>query len=128
MTSNEKTIANLNEPGTASSSDRHWIDTLKFDDRGLIPAIAQDDRDGTVLMMAWTNRNALERTIETGEMHYWSRSRQELWHKGATSGHIQKVKSLYYDCDADVILVKIEQIGDVACHTGARSCFFNRVL
>ncbi|MBO9999741.1 MAG: phosphoribosyl-AMP cyclohydrolase [Cyanobacteria bacterium SID2] len=109
------------------NQDNLWIDTLKFDDRGLIPAIAQDARDGTVLMMAWMNRESIQQTLETGEMHYWSRSRQELWHKGATSGHIQKVKSLYYDCDADAILVKIEQVGDVACHTGARSCFFNEV-
>ncbi|MGC9505716.1 phosphoribosyl-AMP cyclohydrolase [Baaleninema sp.] len=119
--SSEKSIA----PNT---SDRNWIDGLKFDDRGLIPAIAQDDGDGTVLMMAWMNRESLQRTLETGQMHYWSRSRQELWHKGATSGHIQKVKSLYYDCDADTVLAKIEQVGDIACHTGARSCFFNQVL
>ncbi len=105
----------------------NWIENLKYDARGLIPAIAQDHQDGTVLMVAWMNRHALELTISTGEVHYWSRSRQELWHKGATSGHIQKLKKFYYDCDRDVILVKIEQIGDVACHTGARSCFFTEV-
>ncbi len=105
----------------------NWIETLKYDDKKLIAAIAQDHQDGTILMMAWMNRQALELTIATGEVHYWSRSRQELWHKGATSGHIQKLKQLFYDCDRDVILVKIEQIGNIACHTGARSCFFTEV-
>ncbi len=105
----------------------NWIETLKYDAQGLIPAIAQDHQDDTILMMAWMNRHALELTVSTGEVHYWSRSRQELWHKGATSGHIQKLKKLYYDCDRDVILVKIEQVGDIACHTGARSCFFTEV-
>lgn len=104
-----------------------WIEKLKFNDRGLIPAIAQDYRDGTILMMAWMNRESIQKTLETREAHYWSRSRSELWHKGATSGHIQKVKELLYDCDADTLLLKIEQIGDIACHTGARSCFFNSV-
>ena len=80
-----------------------------------------------VLMMAWMNRESIERTLDTGEAHYWSRSRQELWHKGATSGHIQRVKGLAYDCDGDTILMHIEQVGDVACHTGARSCFFTSV-
>ncbi len=100
---------------------------LKFDEKGLIPAIAQDADDGTVLMMAWMNAESLALTITTGEVHYWSRSRSELWHKGATSGHIQKVKHFYYDCDADVVLIKIEQVGNIACHTGARSCFFTEV-
>ena len=99
------------------------IDKIKYDDRGLVPAIAQDYLDGTVLMMAWMNKESLTKTIETGEVWYWSRSRQELWHKGATSGHIQKVRSLRYDCDSDALLVTIEQIGDIACHTGERSCF-----
>ncbi|MCG9891474.1 MAG: phosphoribosyl-AMP cyclohydrolase [Thermosynechococcaceae cyanobacterium MS004] len=101
-----------------------WLDTLKFNEQGLIPAIAQDHQDGTVLMMAWMNRDSIQQTVKTGEVHYWSRSRSELWHKGATSGHLQKVKSLSYDCDADALLLKIEQVGNVACHTGARSCFF----
>ncbi len=100
---------------------------LKFDAKGLIPAIAQDDRDGTVLMMAWMNAESITLTLQTGEIHYWSRSRSELWHKGATSGHIQKVKHFYYDCDADVVLIKIDQIGNIACHTGQRSCFFKEV-
>lgn len=106
----------------------NWIEILKYNDKGLIAAIAQDHQDGTILMMAWMNRQALELTIATREVHYWSRSRQELWHKGATSGHIQKLKQLFYDCDRDVILVKIEQIGNIACHTGARSCFFTEVI
>ncbi|MBD2502079.1 phosphoribosyl-AMP cyclohydrolase [Anabaena azotica] len=101
--------------------------SLKFNEQGLIPAIVQDYRDGTVLMMAWMNCKSIQKTLTTGEAHYWSRSRSELWHKGATSGHIQKVQEMFYDCDGDTILLKVEQIGDIACHTGARSCFFNAV-
>jgi phosphoribosyl-AMP cyclohydrolase len=112
---------------SAMNQPQDWIDSLKYDANGLIPAIAQDAQDGAVLMMAWMNREAIALTIATGEVHYWSRSRSELWHKGATSGHIQKVKQLFYDCDADTILVKIEQVGNIACHTGARSCFFQEV-
>jgi phosphoribosyl-AMP cyclohydrolase len=96
---------------------------LKFNDAGLIPAIAQDAESGEVLMLAWMNREALKKTIETGEVHYWSRSRSELWHKGATSGNIQRVREIRTDCDKDVILVRIEQVGGAACHTGRRSCF-----
>jgi phosphoribosyl-ATP pyrophosphohydrolase/phosphoribosyl-AMP cyclohydrolase len=99
------------------------MEQIRFNDQGLIPAIAQDYLDGTVLMLAWMNQEALTKTIATGEVHYWSRSRQELWHKGATSGHFQKVKALRYDCDSDAILVTIEQVGNIACHTGERSCF-----
>lgn len=99
------------------------LDRLRYNEQGLIPAIAQDYLDGTVLMMAWMNRESLEKTLATGEVWYWSRSRQELWHKGATSGHIQKVRALRYDCDSDALLITIEQIGDIACHTGERSCF-----
>jgi phosphoribosyl-AMP cyclohydrolase / phosphoribosyl-ATP pyrophosphohydrolase len=101
------------------------LDKIRYNEQGLVPAIAQDYLDGTVLMMAWMNRESLEKTLETGETWYWSRSRQELWHKGATSGHIQKVRSLRYDCDSDALLITIEQIGDIACHTGERSCFHN---
>ncbi len=100
------------------------IDQLSFNEAGLIPAVAQDWLDGAVLMVAWMNRDSIEHTLNSGEVHYWSRSRQELWHKGATSGHTQAVRSIRYDCDADVLLLTIEQTGDVACHTGARSCFF----
>ena len=99
--------------------------TLHFNEKGLIPAVAQDWLDGAVLMVAWMNREAIERTLASGEVHYWSRSRQELWHKGATSGHTQVLKGLRYDCDADVLLLTIEQSGDRACHTGARSCFYD---
>ena len=99
------------------------LDKIRYDDRGLVPAIAQDYLDGTVLMMAWMNRESLQKTLDTGEVWYWSRSRRELWHKGATSGHLQKVRSLRYDCDSDALLLTIEQVGDIACHTGERSCF-----
>ncbi len=99
------------------------VEKIRYDDRGLVPAIVQDYLDGTILMMAWMNRESLQKTLETGETWFWSRSRAELWHKGATSGHIQKVRSLRYDCDSDALLVSVEQIGDVACHTGERSCF-----
>ena len=97
---------------------------LRFNEAGLIPAVAQDWLDGAVLMVAWMNAEAIERTLATGEVHYWSRSRQELWHKGATSGQLQKLRGLRYDCDADVLLLTIEQAGAGACHTGARSCFY----
>lgn len=99
------------------------LDAIAYNPQGLVPAIAQDYLDATVLMMAWMNRESLEKTLTTGEAWYWSRSRQELWHKGATSGHIQKVRQIRYDCDSDAILLTIEQIGDIACHTGERSCF-----
>ena len=107
------------------SPDQAWLGQLRFNDAGLIPAIAQDWLDGAVLMVAWMNHEALERTLASGEVHYWSRSRAELWHKGASSGHFQKLRGLRYDCDADVLLLTIEQRGDVACHTGARSCFYD---
>ncbi len=105
----------------------NFIKKLRFDKNGLIPAIAQDWLDGAILMMAWMNADSLEQTMKTGEVHYWSRSRNELWHKGATSGHTQLVKEIRYDCDADVILLIIEQTGQIACHTGARSCFFEKL-
>ncbi len=99
------------------------LDAIQYNEQGLVPAIVQDHLDGTVLMMAWMNRESLQKTIETGETFFWSRSRAELWHKGATSGYLQKVLSLRYDCDSDALLVGVEQIGDIACHTGERSCF-----
>ncbi len=102
-----------------------FIDNLHFDQNGLIPAIAQDWLDGSILMMAWMNKESLIKTLESGEVHYWSRSRKELWHKGKTSGHFQKLKGIRTDCDLDAILLSIEQIGSIACHTGKRSCFFN---
>ena len=99
------------------------VESIRFDEQGLVPAIIQDFLDGTVLMMAWMSRESLQKTMETGETWFWSRSRQELWHKGATSGHFQKVKSMRYDCDSDALLFSVEQLGDIACHTGERSCF-----
>ncbi len=99
------------------------VEEIRYDERGLVPAIVQDYLDGTVLMMAWMNQESLQKTLETEETWFWSRSRQELWHKGATSGHIQKVQSIRYDCDSDALLIGVEQLGDVACHTGERSCF-----
>ena len=105
--------------------DPALIGSLRFNDAGLIPAVAQDWLDGAVLMVAWMNEEAIQRSLASGEVHYWSRSRQELWHKGATSGHIQRLRGLRYDCDADVLLLTIGHTGDVACHTGARSCFYD---
>ncbi len=99
------------------------LDQIRYNDQGLVPAIVQDYLDGTVLMMAWMNQASLSQTLATGETWFWSRSRQELWHKGATSGHLQKVKTIRYDCDSDALLVTVEQQGDIACHTGERSCF-----
>jgi len=99
------------------------VEKIRYDDQGLVPAIIQDYLDGTVLMMAWMNQESLQKTLETGETWFWSRSRQEFWHKGETSGHIQKVQSIRYDCDSDALLIGVEQLGDVACHTGERSCF-----
>ena len=99
------------------------LETPHFDFIDLVRHDLQDFLDGTVLMLAWMNRESLQKTLETGETWFWSRSRQELWHKGATSGHFQKVKSMRYDCDSDTLLFSVEQVGDIACHTGERSCF-----
>lgn len=99
------------------------LESIRYDEQGLVPAIAQDYLDGTVLMLAWMNREALEKTLATGDVWYWSRSRQELWHKGATSGHFQRLQSLRYDCDSDALLLTVQQVGEIACHTGQRSCF-----
>jgi len=103
------------------------LDTAKFTEDGLIPAIAQDAATGEILMMAWMNREALRMTVETKRATYWSRSRSKLWIKGEESGNIQEVHSISIDCDADVILLKIRQVGDAACHTGHRSCFYREV-
>ena len=96
---------------------------LRFDDDGLIPAVVQDAENGDVLMVAWMNEDAVRRTLESGRTWFWSRSRGELWRKGDTSGHVQHVREVRYDCDADTLLVKVEQVG-AACHTGERSCFY----
>jgi phosphoribosyl-AMP cyclohydrolase len=106
-----------------SDETNNPLDALKFGPDGLIPAIAQDAASGEVLMVAWMNAEAIAKTIETGEAHYWSRSRKKLWHKGEESGHLQKVKEIRTDCDKDVLLLAVEQIGGAACHTGFRSCF-----
>lgn len=104
-----------------------WLNEVKWDEQGLVPVIAQDAQTGEVLMFAWMNREALETTAETGQAVYWSRSRRKLWHKGEESGHFQKVLEMRTDCDKDVVLLKIEQVGGIACHTGRRSCFFNQL-
>lgn len=104
-----------------------WLDEVAFDAAGLIPAIAQDAAGGRILMFAWMNREALALTRQTGFAHYWSRSRGKLWRKGEASGHLQKVAEIRLDCDEDVILLLIEQVGGIACHTGRASCFYRRL-
>jgi phosphoribosyl-AMP cyclohydrolase len=100
---------------------------LKYDDNGLIPAIIQDVKNDEVLMMAYMNKASLEKTIDSGKTCFWSRSRQEFWTKGETSGNVQLVKEILYDCDADTLLVKVEQTGTGACHTGNRTCFYRKI-
>jgi phosphoribosyl-AMP cyclohydrolase len=102
-----------------------WLDALAWNADGLVPAVAQDAHSGEVLMVAWMNREALERTAATGEAFYWSRSRKALWKKGETSGHTQRVVEIRMDCDADTVLLRVHSHGAVACHTGRRRCFFN---
>ena len=104
-----------------------WLDEIKWDDSGLLPAIAQDCDTGEVLMVAWMNREALRLTVEQQRVVYWSRSRRKLWFKGEESGHQQRLREIRVDCDADVVLLQVEQVGGIACHTGRRRCFF-RVL
>jgi phosphoribosyl-AMP cyclohydrolase len=107
-----------------------WLDEIRWDAQGLLPAVAQEAGSGDVLMVAWMNREALERTLATGQAVYWSRSRQRLWHKGEESGHFQQVHELRLDCDGDVLLLKVTQLGHepgVACHTGRHSCFYRRL-
>jgi phosphoribosyl-AMP cyclohydrolase len=99
------------------------LDSIAFDDRGLVPVVAQDVASGEVLMVAWANREALDHSLAEGRMVYWSRSRRELWRKGDTSGHVQHLEELLVDCDADVVLARVHQEG-AACHTGERTCFF----
>lgn len=105
----------------------NWLNEVVWDEQGLVPVIAQDVKSGEVLMFAWMNREALEKTQASGEAVYWSRSRRKLWHKGEESGYTQKVVEIRADCDRDVILLKVEQTGGIACHTGRRSCFFHRL-
>lgn len=101
-------------------------EAIKFNEQGLIPAVVQDAGSGQVLMLAYMNEEALRATLRTGETHFWSRSRQELWHKGATSGNVQAVVDLWYDCDGDTLLVRVQPAGP-ACHTGSKSCFFREI-
>ncbi len=102
------------------------LEAVRFDDRGLVPAIVQDAGTSEVLMLAYMNAEALRLTLQTGRMTYWSRSRQQLWKKGETSGHIQHVKEVRLDCDGDTLLFAVDQVGDAACHTGHRSCFYRQ--
>lgn len=104
-----------------------WLDNINFDSNGLIPAIAQGHKTGKVLMVAWMNAESLLETVMTKRAVYWSRSRQRLWRKGEESGHHQSIKAIHLDCDADVILLTVEQHGDIACHTGRNSCFYQRL-
>ena len=110
----------MTEPGAL-------IQEIKWNEQGLIPAIAQDCNSGEVLMLAWMNPEALQATIDEGRAIYWSRSRNALWRKGEESGHVQHLKELRIDCDADTVLMKVEQVGDIACHTGRRSCFYRQL-
>lgn len=104
-----------------------WLSKINWSEDGLIPVIAQEADSGKILMVAWMNRDALKLTVEKREAVYWSRSRKKLWHKGEESGHIQKIKDIYLDCDDDVLLLIVEQIGGIACHTGRHNCFFQKL-
>ena len=103
-----------------------WLEQIKWDEKGLIPVIAQDAATGIILMFAWMNREALLKTVQKGEAVYWSRSRNRLWHKGEESGHTQKIVEMRIDCDEDVLLLRVQQTGGIACHTGHQSCFFRQ--
>jgi len=105
----------------------NWLNRINWAHDGLVPAIVQDVFSGRVLMVAWMNREALRQTVLTGHAIYWSRSRKKLWHKGEESGHVQKIREIRLDCDEDVLLLTVEQVGEIACHTGRASCFFNKL-
>ena len=104
-----------------------WIESVAWNAEGLVPAVAQDAASGEVLMVAWMNRESLRRTVDSGEAVYWSRSRKQLWKKGETSGHVQKVREVRLDCDADTVLLRVDSVAGIACHTGRRRCFFNKL-
>jgi phosphoribosyl-AMP cyclohydrolase len=104
-----------------------WLDEVPWNEHGLVAAIAQDAASGKVLTLAWMNRDALAETAKTGQAVYWSRSRNRLWRKGEESGHVQKVRELRLDCDADAVLLQVEQVADIACHTGHQRCFFRKL-
>ena len=114
----------MTAPAAPPAADASWLDALRFDAQGLIPAIAQDAQTGTVLMMAWMNAESVRETVRTGRAVYFSRSRGRLWRKGEESGHVQQVHDIRLDCDGDVLLLKITQIGGIACHTGRERCFY----
>ena len=109
-----------------TANNAKWLKKVRWDEHGLVPVIAQEAATGDVLMFAWMNRDALARTVERGEAGSWSRSRKKLWHKGEESGHTQKVLEIRLDCDEDVVLLKIDQAGAIACHTGRHSCFYQK--
>ncbi len=111
----------------STPNHQDFLDQVKWTEDGLVPVIAQDAVSKRILMFAWMNREALAKTVELGEAVYWSRSRNKLWHKGESSGHVQKVREIRLDCDHDVILLQIEQQGGIACHTGRESCFYSRL-
>lgn len=117
----------MSESVQAASAPGGWLDQVRWDAAGLVPAIAQDATSGRILMVAWMNREALAETEATGRAVYWSRSRGRLWRKGEESGHSQRVHEIRLDCDGDVVLLAIEQTGGIACHTGRQSCFFSRL-
>ena len=104
-----------------------WLDEVGWNEEGLVPVIAQEAGSGRILMFAWMNRESLEQTMVTGEATYWSRSRKRLWHKGEESGHVQKVVEIRLDCDEDAVLLSVEQVGGIACHTGRHNCFFRKL-
>ncbi len=109
----------------SNGADNQWLNRVNWSESGLVTVVVQDAHDLMVLMVAWMNRDALSRTLETGEAVYWSRSRKKLWHKGEESGHIQKVREIRLDCDGDALLLKVEQVGGITCHTGRHDCFFS---
>jgi phosphoribosyl-AMP cyclohydrolase len=109
------------------TSNTQLLDQVRWNSNGLVPAIAQDSTNGDILMLAWMNREALARTLEGGEAVYWSRSRGSLWHKGESSGHVQQVREIRLDCDRDTVLMRVEQAGGIACHTGRRHCFMYKL-
>jgi phosphoribosyl-AMP cyclohydrolase len=111
----------------ANTTNDRWLEEVHWSQDGLVPAIAQEAGSAKVLMVAWMNREALKETAESGQAVYWSRSRKRLWRKGEESGHVQKVRSIRLDCDEDVILLEVEQVGGIACHTGRANCFFRRL-
>ena len=116
----------MNAVAQSPDAARGWLDEVRWDPAGLVPAIAQDAASGRVLMVAWMNREALAETVAGGRAVYWSRSRGRLWRKGEESGHVQQVREIRLDCDGDVVLLAVDQVGEIACHTGRQSCFFSR--